>query len=65
MAKDVYLIGGPAAGRVVKIPDDQKTITVQYMKQDTGPESQYAECRYEPKQKSDLIAHEFHWMGDY
>jgi hypothetical protein len=68
MVKDVYLIGGPAAGRVVSIPDEQKTLTVQYLrdpKSESRADSDYAECRYEPKHKGDYLAHEFHWLGEY
>ena len=64
MAKDVYLIGGPAAGRIVRIPDAQKAVTVQWVKSNSGTESEYAESRYAPKGKSDFESNEFHWLGD-
>jgi hypothetical protein len=65
MTKDAYLIGGPAAGRVFTIPDDQEEITVQFVNADSAPGKIYREGRYAPKNKSDLVAQEFHWMGEY
>jgi hypothetical protein len=65
MTKDAYLIGGPAAGRVVCIHDKQEEITVQFFKPDSATGKLHREGRYAPKTKSDLEAQEFHWMGEY
>jgi hypothetical protein len=65
MTKDAYLIGGPAAGRVVKIHDKQDEITVQYTKPEGATGKEHREGRYAPKTKSDLDSQEFHWMGEY
>lgn len=65
MTKDAYLIGGPAAGRIVTIHDEQEEITVQFVKPNSAPGIVYREGKYAPKTPSDLKAQEFHWMGEY
>jgi hypothetical protein len=65
MARDVYLIGGPAAGRVVSIHEKQEEITVQFLKAESAPGKEHREGKYAPKRQDDLAMCEFHWMGEY
>lgn len=64
MTTQAYLVGGPAAGKVVAIHDEQEEIEVRFVKPDGSPDLKFRTGRYAPKVPADLEAHEFYWMGE-